>query len=535
MQIRANNVPTLTSPKPRKRFHETPVLVAVGDSLTAGMQDATLDLALQKKSFSSLIARQSGLDFQVPEIHGGAIPPKLFEPGEVPIWRTLWSYAQVGLAGAGPVALAALGVQPPALTLLPLYHVAGMGKQKGPDDTHNFAVPGFELRHLNEVANVSDFTAAAARGEEDPLFVPVEAPLVKAILQKGEREKAGKTEIDLAVEKQPDLVTLWAGNNDILFTALMGNVDDQSLTPIEDRQWLLNPGQGKPKYTERVMPGLKSSMVGPNGSLTRLLKETDAEVMLMNIPDVTTIPHLLTVGEKVGSLPFEVVLPDGTDITKKLEEFRIPNGVYGAKDGERTSFPEGTRVGLGFLLTTLYRLLGSDNGAQDTFALQSGASLLSEDEVLDPDEVAQVQEHTREFNAILSEASKNSRVHLVDVNRALGQARDGGYSLRGAGPQQKVGSSFTGVKGADGQEGLFSYDGVHPSDVGQAVVANLILDVAKEELADDPRFEKVVQAPLIDEKAVLEADPRREAKRPRLVLADRLPGLLGGFGANSFR
>ena len=505
-------------------------MVAVGDSLTAGMQDATLDLELQNKSFSSLIARQAELDFQMPEIHGGAIPPKLFEPGEVPIWRTLWNYSQLGLASAAPVALTALGLTPPSLSLLPLYHVSGMGKQKGSDDTNNFAVPGFELRHLNDVANVSDYTAAAARKEESALFVPVEAPLVKAIIQKGGSEKKGKTEIDLAVEKKPDLVTLWAGNNDILFTALMGNVDDQSLTPIEDRKWLLNPGESEPKYTEREVPGLKSSMVGTNGALTRLLNETDAEVMLMNVPDVTTIPHLLTVGEKVGRLPFEVVLPDGTDITKKLEQFRVPKGVRGADEGGRETFPEGTRVGLGYLLTTLYRLIGKDGG-EETFSMQSDTALLSENEVLDPDEVAQIQEHTHRFNNILKEAAENPRVHLVDVNAALGQAKAGGYTLRGEGPEVKVGANFTGVAAPGEMEGLFSHDGVHPSDVGQAVVANLILDVAKNELADDARFEAVVNAPLVDEKAALKADPKSRARRPRLVLADWVPGLLGGFGA----
>ena len=81
-------------------------------------------------------------------------------------------------------------------------------------------------------------------------------------------------------------------------------------------------------------------------------------------------------------------------------------------------------------------------------------------------------------------------------------------------------------------EGLFSHDGVHPSDVGQAVVANLILDVAKAELADDARFEAVVNAPLVDEKAALKDDPKSGARRPRLVLADWVPGLLGGFGAS---
>ena len=267
-------------------------------------------------------------------------------------------------------------------------------------------------------------------------------------------------------------------------------------------------------------------MVGPSGTLTRLLNETDADVMLMNIPDVTTVPHLLTVGEKVGKLPFEVVFPTVPILLKSLENYRIPSGVRGAKKGERSEFPEGTRVGLGFLLTKLYRLLGKEaQGDPDT----EGA-LLTENEVLDPDEVAQVQEHTHRFNAILADAAKNPRVHLVDVNKALDDAKHGGYLLRGKGPKQKVTASFTGVSGEKGSTGLFSYDGVHPSDVGQAVVANLILDVAKKELAGNKRFSAVVKAPLVDEKAALKADPRSEGKRPRLVLGEGLPGLMGGFG-----
>ena len=237
---------------------ESPVLVAVGDSLTAGMQDATLDGELQKKSFSSLIARQAKLPFQMPEIKGGAIPPKLFQPGHVPLARTLWFYSQLGLASAAPGSPYRTG-NPTTLanpsSTLPRGRYGASDRLR--TDTNNFAVPGFELRHLNEIANVSDYTAAAARGEENPLFVPVEAPLVKAITQKGEGDRKGKTEVDLAVEKKPDLVTLWAGNNDILFTALMGNVNDESLTPIEDWKWLLNPGDDKPKIyrTSHSRPG----------------------------------------------------------------------------------------------------------------------------------------------------------------------------------------------------------------------------------------------------------------------------------------
>lgn len=495
-----------------------PVLVAVGDSLTAGMQDMTLDLALQKKSFPPLIARQAGLPFQVPEVHGGAIPPRIFEPNEVPLWRTAFRYAQVGLAAAAPLALMALGVNPPAAALYPLYYAGNVGRQKGSDDTQNLAVPGFELRHLHETARVSDFSAAAVRGEESASTVVVEAPLIKALVQNGGRESRGMTEVDRAVAKQPDMITLWAGNNDILASALFGNIDDVSLTPMEDRPWLLNPGEATPRYTERAVPGLASSLQGPDGVLTRLLAETDAEIMLLNVPDVTTIPHLLTVGEKVGPLPYQLVLPDGTDITEKFENFVIPSGVRSAKPGQRTEFPEGTRIGLGSLLSKMYRLL-LDQGPENLVESLAQAPLLGEDNVLDPEEIATVQKRTQEFNDLLKKATENPRVHLVDVNGVLNQAKTQGYALRGQGPEARIGTGYTGLKNAAGQAGLFSYDGVHPSDVGQAVVANLVLDKARQDLGTDPRFSAITGAPAVDEKAALAADPRNGGQRPRLILS----------------
>lgn len=503
-----------------KSGEDAPVLVAIGDSLTAGMQDMTLDFDLQKKAYPALVARQAGLPFQSPEVHGGSIPPRIFEPGKVPLWRTLWRAAQVGVAAAGPLALMAVGINPPPATLLPLYYAGGVGRQSGSDDTQNYAVPGFELRHLNEIAKVSDFSKAAVAGEESITSVIFQAPLVKALVQNGGGESKGLTEVDRAVLKQPDMVTLWAGNNDILSSALSGNISDESLTPMEDRRWLLNPGEAKPRYTQRVMPGLVSSLQGPNGMLTRLLGETEAEVMLVNIPDVTTIPHLLTVGQKVGPLPYQLVLPDGTDITKQFENFVIPSGVRGADEGDRSEFPVGTRIGLGSLLGKMTRLLTDSTFTSHNALFKTMAStpLLGEDDVLDPNEIATIQKRTDDFNGLLAKASENPRVHLVDINKVLSTAKDEGYSLRGAGKDVKVTNTYTGLSDERGLPGLFSYDGVHPSDVGQAVVANLVLDTARKDLANDTRFQAVVNAPLVDEKASLAADPRINGARPRLVL-----------------
>src|ERR1017187_833085 len=64
-----------TAPPPLK-------LVAIGDSLTAGMQDANLCEERQLHSYPNLIAKQAGLPFKQPLMNNQGIPPKLFlSPG----------------------------------------------------------------------------------------------------------------------------------------------------------------------------------------------------------------------------------------------------------------------------------------------------------------------------------------------------------------------------------------------------------------------------------------------------------------------
>ena len=60
---------------------------------------------------------------------------------------------------------------------------------------------------------------------------------------------------------------------------------------------------------------------------------------------------------------------------------------------------------------------------------------------------------------------------------------------------------------------MFSFDGVHPSDTGHAVVANVLLDTIKSELGDDPRFAAFEAANPVDEKAVYSNDPHRDSRQ----------------------
>lgn len=491
-------------------------IVALGDSLTAGMQDANLIGDRQELSYGAQIARQAGLPFKQPLLDNRGIPPQLFLSPKTSLIDTAWRYTMVGVAQALPTAALALGLNPPEFLFWPLYHAGGMGQVKDPGEIQNFAIPGVEARHLSGVDNVHDVVRDVRAGIDSKGSLLAAAPYARQILQGGRSAAHGKNQLDSAIEQKPDMVLLWAGSNDALAGALKGEVNDSNLTPMEDRKWKITQKKypwSKPREVEtrEVIPGFRSTMVGENGLLTRLLSETDAEIMLMNIPDVTVIPHLFPLGQKVGPLPFRMMLPGGIDVTEKIENWHLSSLVKGeGKDG-RPIFPQGSSVGLGTLLTKLTHYFKVKTEADmDEALLQMSRSggVFSEDDVLDPDEVEQIQQRVREYNDLLQRtADENERVHLVDINSMLTLASKEGLPLRGEGPPMTITTEFTGSKDERGFEGMFSFDGVHPSDVGQAMIANQVLDKVRQNLADDPRFAPLVQAGEVDEKAVLRQDP----------------------------
>lgn len=501
--------------------------MSLGDSLTAGMQGLNLRAELQEESFPKMMADQMEIDFEQPLLDQNGVPPRLFESGKVSVTDALIRYSQVAGALAGPLASIALGIVPHEYMLYPLYHAGGAGQNTSlkPEEVQNVGIPGFELRHLRDVHNVYDVMEEMADNANGVGILGALGPYTREILQSGESYENGRSQVQRAIDAQPDLITLWAGNNDALSVAFAGNVDDETLTPMEDRQWTYhsyNPitGKRKAKQTEKVMPGFRSTFSGPEGVLTQLLENTEAEIAVMNIPDITVVPHLFKVGEKIGRLPFRLVLPTGREITHEVEEFVIPAAVKGTEEGDRSNFPAGTRVGLGMLLGKFHRILSSGD---ETLSSLAGQPLFTEEEVLDPAELAVVSERIDEFNEVIERAAEDPRVHLVDINSVLNRAKVEGVPLRGEGETAVIGTGFAGVQDERGFDGLFSQDGVHPTSVGQAVVANQILDVLRRELPDEARFDAVREAPEIDEKSYLPASD----ERPALVLTGMAPDLMG--------
>ncbi|HEY3998200.1 MAG TPA: SGNH/GDSL hydrolase family protein [Candidatus Xenobia bacterium] len=471
---------------PRRPF----VMTAVGDSLLSGMQDMHVDRARQDVSVPKLLADRVGIDGTMPAIRDGYKMPMLFPTSWKSTVQSLRAFVGMGVTMALPMAWARLHGTPPERLLRPLHHA--VVHEKAPPST-NFALPGAKAADLL-MTSTGEYLAQLHDGTGSMKFAPTVGTLMEAVLR-----NQGSA-VDQAVKSNPDLILLWAGNNDAMQACYGGELHDGCLTPMDDRRLdiaSVNPLTHHIKHhqTAEVHAGFRTSM---DTIVDRLESGTHAEIVMMNIPDVTRAPFLRPLGEKIGPLPLRVVLPGGRDVTEDLENFVLPSSVAGAGKDGRTEYPPGTMVNLFTIAQKAARM-----------CFTKGGPAFTEDEVLDPDEVQQIRERVNQYNAHLDElAASHPRLHLVDFHGMLADMDQHGRELNGAGPTERITGVWVGTQDARGDQGVMSYDGQHPANVGQALIANAILQRIQQDLGDRPGFEAFRQAHPIDEKAMLHADPR---------------------------
>jgi len=155
------------------------------------------------------------------------------------------------------------------------------------------------------------------------------------------------------------------------------------------------------------------------------LAATGATLVIANLPDVTVVPFLTSAEEVAAQigLPLEVIGP-----------------ILG--------------IGPGDLLTPdAFPLIA---------AILANSSLgpLPDNVVLDANEIAAIRAATDEFNAFIAAEAEAKEAALVDIHGLLERAQAEGIVVGG----QRLTTAFLG--------GLFSLDGVHPTNTGYALVAN---------------------------------------------------------------
>lgn len=371
--------------------------LAVGNSLTAGYQNSGLRRDWQDSSYPALIARQMGLaNFQIPFIDtpGLGSTPVAGGPG-TPLIQDPKNPADIRAV--------ALGRDPRTLLL----------NSGVPRPYDNLGIPG---------ATTRDFLHATSALNSD---VPGNA-YFNIVLRNGILFQ-NSTMLSQVLERDPEILSLWIGNNDILFGVIQGTVvEGVTVTPAA-------------RY---------SSMM--DTALDAILKETPAHVFLGNIPDINTIPFVTAVKPVVvdyttGQIPLHPLT--NQPIPLLFQEDSVQYVILPALSliAQGHGVPQGVSNGLGDSLPATLTL---------SIAEARTATGL-----------------TAAYNAYLKKkADEETRITLVDANALLGELRDStaaGKTLLG------MTSTFVGFPPGNS---AFSLDGIHPRTKAYKLVANLYID-----------------------------------------------------------
>jgi len=273
-----------------------------------------------------------------------------------------------------------------------------------------------------------------------------------------------------AKAQNPDLITLWIGNNDVLGFATSGGL--KPITPFDVGGIFPSP------VTGQLIPDFKAACT----ELMDTVATLGAMVAVANVPDVTSPPFFTTVGPALA---------------ESFTAGHIPGMVFekGSDDlstGIATGFASTSDLANGKVLISLVgsgytSYLGQDSTGKwyrDLAAMKgiSVEALLSTMPyvdtlqvfgfhpqnpwpsalILDADEIAMSRAATDAYNQLIAALADAHGFALFDANAFMKSiVANGGYG------EQGLYFTATYVEG-----GMFSLDGIHLSNVGYGVVAN---------------------------------------------------------------
>lgn len=384
-------------------------VVFLGNSITAGFIGGGWTQQTLESSYSVLLAKRFygddgvGTDaqskFRIPLM----ATPGIFEPAMLNRMLTVGTYAD-----GSPVRV-------PEITAPGAYNQNALSPRNAGLSTsyHLLAVPGYKMIDIVERQSIFN-----RLGDVNPLFN-------FTLRDKG-------TALAQAKRLKPDTIFLWAGNNEALGSATSGG----TVAPY-------------PVETTGDVPGFRSLL----GNVLTELASADRRIVLMNVPDVTAIPAVNTVGFIDSDGRRKLILDvDGDTVWSDTLTF------YGKKaDGSVHALIQGEYVLLNYVLT---------NRAATRHGLHVQTPL-ENNEWLDAAEIAAIQTAIGQYNQILQESiSAYPNVYLINMNAFFGTIATEGYRFPGG---------STTYTSAYPEGGLFSLDGVHPTERGHRVIANKIL------------------------------------------------------------
>ena len=222
--------------------------------------------------------------------------------------------------------------------------------------------------------------------------------------------------IGQALALQPTFALVWIGNNDVLGAATSGIVlEGVTLTPV-------------PVFEDTYRTLVAAIVAG------------GTEVVVATLPDVTVIPFVTT-------LPPVLLNPQtGQPVLINGQTIPLIGPAGPLAPGDRVLLPASALLAQGIGVPA---------------ALGGTGQPLPDNAVLSAGEVATIQARVAAFNNVIRQAADDFGAAVADINALLNEARTG----------YPVGGNIT-VTTAFLTGGVFSYDGVHPTPLGNALAAN---------------------------------------------------------------
>jgi len=419
--------------------------VTIGDSLTAGYADGALYLAGQENSYPAILAQQfakvgGDSNFTQPLVNdnlGGLLvnDVQFFDNRMVLDLSDPESPSPEVIAGAATTEAIGSGLNGSTFS--------------------NLGVPAAKAIHMgvSGYGNPAGLPSAA-----NPYFTRFASDPVTASM------------IGDAVAQAPSFYVMWIGNNDVLLYATDGGVGVDGGVAYSD---ITDPAVFADAYAQLVLE-FKTANPAVQG-------------VLVNIPDVSTLPYFATV--PYNAVPLDQATADVLNAAYAQYNAGVAGYLAGnpAEVVKRTiTFAAGQNAVV-IIDEDLTDITGYDSPttdglinmrqatAEDLLVLTASTEIklgggtaypLEDGFVLIPSEIVAIDTARTDFNAtIQAAADADANLVLVDSAAILQEIRDTGIDYG------------TGAIHADyATGGAFSLDGVHPTARGYAVVANAIID-----------------------------------------------------------
>ena len=444
--------------------------VSLGASITAGTADGTIYKSAQENSYPSIVAQQFGFvgggDFTQP-LTSDNLGGLLLNGEPLPGYGTRLVLSADENGNPFPTPLDGTPTTDVATSATGPFNNMGVDGSK----SFNSVTPGY-----GDIAGIAGGTA-------NPWYARFAT-------------SASSTVIDDAVSLDPTFFSLFIGNNDVYSYASQGGIGVDQLGNSDISTYgyrdITDPNAFATAYSAQV------DALTANG----------AKGVLVNIPDVTSLPYFTTVPPR--SIPLDAATAGAVNaqfaqyndqilpllvqfgvITQEEADSRVVNFVEGINypiitDDDLTDVSQVLQGPPGNLPEALANLLGQLRQAtsDDIIILPASSVLgttpdpsnplgvvgvsipLQDVFVLTSTEKARVDTAAQSFNAIIEGLAAANDLGYVDARAVLAEVASTGYAFNGG---VMTNAYVTG--------GCFSLDGVHLTPRGNALCANSIIDV----------------------------------------------------------